>query len=43
MIEAAINGMLPGGVSPRAIEYHSGPVVHVTRGKVTTDVEVGSK
>ena len=41
---AAINGsMLPGGISPRAIEYHSGPVVRVTRGKVTTDVEVGSK
>jgi pilus assembly protein CpaB len=41
---AAINGsMLPGGASPRAIEYHTGPVVRVTRGKQTTEVEVGSK
>jgi pilus assembly protein CpaB len=40
---SAINGALPGGVSPRAIEYRSGPTVRVTRGKQTTEVEVGSK
>jgi pilus assembly protein CpaB len=41
---SAISGsMVSGGVSPRAIEYHNGPVVRVTRGKTTTDVEVGSK
>ena len=41
---SAINGsMQPNGISPRAIEYHSGPVVRVTRGKQTTEVEVGSK
>ncbi|MEO6715636.1 MAG: Flp pilus assembly protein CpaB [Novosphingobium sp.] len=40
---SAINGALPGGISPRAIEYRGGPVVRVTRGKQTTEVEVGSK
>ena len=40
---AAINSGVPGGISPRAIEYRSGPVVRVTRGKSTTEVEVGSK
>ena len=35
--------MQPGGISPRAIEYRSGPIVRVTRGKQTTEVEVGSK
>ena len=41
---SAINGsMQPGGISPRAIEYRSGPTVRVTRGKTTTEVEVGSK
>jgi pilus assembly protein CpaB len=40
---AAMGGMVPGGVSPRAIEYRSGPTVRVTRGKQTTEVEVGSK
>ncbi len=33
----------PSGVSPRAAEYRQGPVVRVTRGKTTTDVEVGGK
>jgi pilus assembly protein CpaB len=40
---SAINGAMPGGISPRAIEYRSGPTVRVTRGKSTTEVEVGSK
>jgi pilus assembly protein CpaB len=43
-IGSAMNGgMSPGGISPRAVEYHSGPTVRVTRGKQTTEVEVGSK
>ncbi len=34
----------PSGISPRSPIYRpSGPVVRVTRGKQTTDVEVGSK
>ena len=39
----ALGGSLPSGVSPRAGEYRSGPVVRVTRGKMTTEVEVGTK
>jgi pilus assembly protein CpaB len=39
----AINGAMPSGISPRAGEYRSGPVVRVTRGKTTTDEQVGSK
>ena len=34
---------LPAGVSPRASEYRSGPIVRVTRGKTTTEEQVGSK
>ncbi len=36
-------GGLPSGVSPRAGEYRSGPVVRVTRGKTTTEERVGAK
>ena len=39
----AMGGISPMGVSPRSVEYRSGPVVRVTRGKTTTAVEVGSK
>jgi len=39
----AMNGAMPSGISPRAGEYRSGPVVRVTRGKSTTEEQVGSK
>jgi pilus assembly protein CpaB len=38
----AMGGSLPSGISPRASEYR-GPVVRVTRGKVTTEEQVGGK
>ena len=39
----AMGGALPSGVSPRAGEQRTGPVVRVTRGKTTTEEQVGSK
>lgn len=39
----AAAGAMPAGVSPRASDYRSGPVVRVTRGKTTTEEQVGSK
>ena len=39
----AMNGAMASGTSPRANEYRAGPVVRVTRGKTTTEEQVGSK
>ncbi len=40
----AMGAALPAGASPRAGEYRpAGPVVRVTRGKTTTEEQVGSK
>ena len=40
---SAMGGGLPSGISPRAGEYRGGPVVRVTRGKTTTEEQVGAK
>ena len=40
---AAVGGASPSGISPRAGEYRSVPVVRVTRGKTTTEQPVGDK
>jgi pilus assembly protein CpaB len=40
---SAMGSASPNGVSPRAGEYRSGPVVRVTRGKNTTEQPVGAK